>query len=238
MIEGPVKVKRRLFNTTKTQLARLGAAASDSALKRLQLALNYARVGKWLEKKEFLFPIVEDSRKALFRAIADQVKGNGQLLYLEFGVHKGAATRYWTQLITDPSARFHGFDSFEGLPESFDDYKYKRGRFDTRGNLPDISDPRVTFHKGWFKDTLEDFVVPEHDLLLVILDADLYSSTRTVFDFIGECIRPGTVLYFDEFHYVEHEARAFAEFMDESGRSFEGLAAQVGFGRCAFRCIA
>ena len=48
------------------------------------------------------------------------------------------------------------------------------------------------------------------------LDADLYSSTRTVFDLLGDRIVPGTVIAFDEFFnypgWREGEYRAFDEF--------------------------
>jgi hypothetical protein len=47
------------------------------------------------------------------------------------------------------------------------------------------------------------------------VDCDLYSSTKTIFDHLGERLRPGSVIVFDEyFNYVgwrEHEYRAFQE---------------------------
>jgi hypothetical protein len=209
----------------------------DVFLSRSQLALNYAQVGRWMRNHGFVFPVQVRNRKSLFQAIAREAKGHGRILYLEFGVHKGAATRYWTQLIEDRNASFHGFDSFEGLPETFDDFRYRKGHFNTDGVVPDLHDPRVTFHKGWFHETLADFDVPEHDVLVIVMDADLYSSTRIVFDRLKDHIRNGTIVYFDEFQYVEHEARAFDEFITETGKSFEGLAAEVSLNRCAFKCL-
>jgi hypothetical protein len=46
------------------------------------------------------------------------------------------------------------------------------------------SDDRVAFFKGWFSETLPDYVPPPHKQLFVNLDADLYSSTKTVLEFL------------------------------------------------------
>jgi hypothetical protein len=66
------------------------------------------------------------------KSIADQ-----EVLYLEFGVWKGDATRRWSQLLKNKNSRLHGFDSFEGLPEDWND-DMKSGHFSTSGVPPDI----------------------------------------------------------------------------------------------------
>ena len=63
----------------------------------------------------------------------------------------------------------------------------------------------MTFHKGWFEDTLRAYRVPENEILVVALDADLYSSTRTVLAALQNQIRAGDYLYFDEFSDRLHE---------------------------------
>lgn len=45
--------------------------------------------------------------------------GTIRVLYMEFGAAKGDATRMWAKLLRLPSTVLHGFDSFEGLPESW-----------------------------------------------------------------------------------------------------------------------
>jgi hypothetical protein len=56
------------------------------------------------------------------------------------------------------------------------------------------------------------------------IDCDLYSSTKTVLHYLGNRIRSGTVIVFDEyFNYVgwrNHEYKAFAEFIAASGLSY------------------
>ena len=53
----------------------------------------------------------------------------------------------------------------------------------------------VRLYRGWFEDTLPAFC-EQHPgpIAFLHLDADLYSSTRTVFDLLGDGIVPGTVI--------------------------------------------
>ena len=71
------------------------------------------------------------------------------------------------------------FDSFEGLPEAWGHAAPKT--FTTGGAIPAAADPRVSFVKGWFQNTLPDFLAatrlnPDRPVL-VHYDADLYTST-------------------------------------------------------------
>ena len=104
----------------------------------------------------------------------------------------------WLTINKHEESRFFGFDSFEGLPEDWIDAK---GSYSTSGNIPDIDDERVTFVKGLFQDTVDQFSLefnPKNRLVLH-MDADLYSSTLYVLMNIDRHIKPGTVIFFDEF---------------------------------------
>ena len=57
--------------------------------------------------------------------------------------------RFWTSINTDPNSQFLGFDSFEGLPETWNKNN-KAGTFDAGGRMPMIDDTPVKFIKGWF----------------------------------------------------------------------------------------
>ena len=94
-----------------------------------------------------------------------------------------------------------------------------------QGAIPVIDDPRVTFHKGWFDQTLPTFEVPKHEVLVLNIDADLYSSTKLIFDTFRDHIRVGSYLYFDEFNERFHELKAFDEFLDETQMTFEAVGA-------------
>lgn len=91
--------------------------------------------------------------------------------------------------------------------------------------MPIVDDPRVRFFAGWFEDTLPVYQWPEHEVLVVMLDADLYSSTSTVLAAVREHLVPGSYLYFDQFHHRGDELRAFAEFLDEHDLRFRVVAA-------------
>jgi len=144
---------------------------------------------------------------------------NREVLYLEFGVFQGDATRYWSKLLRNRNSKLHGFDSFEGLPERWLPHRQK-GHFATGGSVPQIDDDRVEFFKGWFHETLPNYMCPPHEVLVINLDADLYSSTISVLKALHASIVPGTYIYCDEFNHRDHELRAFDEFLNETGMEF------------------
>lgn len=137
-----------------------------------------------------------------------------QGLCCEFGVYRGETINFIASQVT---GEVHGFDSFEGLPEDWRQ-GHEKGTFAV-GNLPPVRS-NVRLYRGWFEDTLPSFR-EQHPgpIAFLHLDADLYSSTRTVFDLLGDGIVPGTVIVFDEFFnypgWREGEYRAFTEFCRE-----------------------
>ena len=127
-----------------------------------------------------------------------------------------------------------------GLPEDFDvlNGPCHKGRFSTGGVAPVIHDARVEFFKGWFDQVLPAYRPPEHEVLFITLDADLYSSTICVLRHLMPWIQPGTFIYFDELSRPEHEPKAFDEFMKETGRAFELVCADRTLNRAVFKCVA
>jgi hypothetical protein len=224
----------RLF---KRMLTSLGTWLSDRSVHHLQMILNYIRLGRWMKAHGYHFSRRFAGRDGVFACVAPEFKDK-RVLYLEFGVYTGNSMRWWSQALTDPESQLHGFDSFEGLPEAFDDAggKYTRGWFSTGGQIPQIDDPRVKFHKGWFEQTLPDFRLPEHDVLVITLDADLYSSTIYVLHQLRPYIKAGTYIYFDDMSRPDHEPRAMEEFMQETGLKFRPLAADVTLNNAFFVC--
>jgi hypothetical protein len=145
---------------------------------------------------------------------------------------------WWSAALRNPESHLHGFDSFEGLPEPFDDAggKYAKGWFSTGGRAPQIDDPRVTFYKGLFDQTLPAYKPPTYDVLFVNVDADLYSSTIYVLRALRPYFIPGVYLYMDDMSRPDHEPRALAEFMAESGLKFRALAADQTLNNILFLC--
>jgi predicted O-methyltransferase YrrM len=214
--------------------AWLGRVAPDKAYNQLAACVQYMTLGRWMKSRGFSFPQTYAERSDVFAAVARQV-ADKRVLYLEFGVFKGDATRWWSNALRHPEARLHGFDSFEGLPDSWNGYQ--RGHFATGGVLPLIDDRRVRFWKGWFNETLPKFEADPHDTLVLIMDADLYGSTSYVLKTIEPLIRPGAFIYFDDLHTVDHDARAFDELAARCGLRFEPIAATHTMRRAFFRCV-
>jgi hypothetical protein len=149
-----------------------------------------------------------------FRLYTDIIKTEQLDLfsYLEFGVSKGKSMQWWCRENTNDSSHFYGFDTFEGIPENWG--TKAKGSYSNHGNIPVVNDPRCTFIKGLFQESLFSFL-KEHELknrLVIHLDADLYSSTLFCLFAMLPYLKPGDILIFDEFDITTHEFRAFRDF--------------------------
>jgi hypothetical protein len=140
-------------------------------------------------------------------------------LCLEFGVASGKSISWLASNLPDRS--FFGFDSFEGLPEDWQ--IHKKGAYSQKGILPDVP-ANVSLHPGWFDASLPAFVAENRERLrtegigLIHFDADLYSSTMTIFEHLTPFLKAGTYFLFDEFYnyptWEHHEAKALAEWLE------------------------
>ncbi|HEV2569943.1 MAG TPA: TylF/MycF/NovP-related O-methyltransferase [Sphingomonas sp.] len=213
-------------------LARTGERLPSRAVDMIGRAAGLVEVGAWVKANGHIGSPRFDRREGVWDTILAKA-ANERVLYLEFGVFEGAATRWWAERLKNPETRMIGFDTFEGLPERWNT-SYDKGHFDVDGQLPRIDDSRVSFEKGLFSDTLPHVKLPEHDVLVLNMDADLYSSTIYVLRELRDAIKIGTYIYFDEFFDAPHELRAFREFMSETGYAFEMVAATKAFQHAAF----
>ncbi len=165
-----------------------------------------------------------ETRYALFDYILkSQQISEREGLVCEFGVATGKSINYLAGKLK--SKTIFGFDSFEGLPEAWRG-NYPKGTFETA--LPAVRE-NVELIPGLFDDTLGPFLQKHSETALLLhLDADLYSSTKTVLEIIKSRIVPGTILVFDEFFnypgWQEGEAKAFSEFIESTKLRFEYLA--------------
>lgn len=164
---------------------------------------------------------MESAREVLAMAL-DRTSLPG--LYLEFGVYKGGTIRFIAAKV-GRSQQVYGFDSFEGLPESWTGNSFG---FDAKGKLPRVP-PNVRLQKGLFADVLPSWLEAHPGSVAFLhIDCDLYQSTKTVFDQIADRIVPGTIVVFDEYfnypNWQAHEFRAFQELVDEFQIRYEYLA--------------
>jgi hypothetical protein len=143
----------------------------------------------------------------------------GQIL--EFGTATGRTLNQFAHWMSNHT--IVGFDSWQGLPEQFNDLPV--GHF--AQPLPQVL-PNCKLVQGWFgsRPLQDQSSIPENTanlyaqdnlapLALLHLDADLYSSTKTVLDAFANHIKPGTVILFNEYWnhptWQKHEYRAWQQ---------------------------
>lgn len=169
------------------------------------------------------------NRVELYEFVESNVLEHQPIDYIEFGVYQGASLFKWAELNTHPRSRFYGFDTFEGLPETWDRIRepFVEGHFDTGGQTPHTDDGRVRFVKGLFQETLPGFLQEFEPQSQVVVhnDSDLYSSTLYCLTQCDRVLRPGSVLIFDEFSTSSHEFQAFYDYTRSYRRTFRVLGA-------------
>lgn len=160
----------------------------------------------------------------LHEAVKDWVKIEGHKL--EFGVATGRTVRHWARLW--PNETIHGFDSFEGLPETWL-WNIRKGHFAQQ--LPKVPN-NVKLYKGWFNQTLPVWLNHPGSVAFIHIDCDLYSSTNYILNTLSKRIVPGTVILFDEYFnfpgWQQDEFRAWNEFINLNNVTYEYL----GFVSC------
>ena len=139
---------------------------------------------------------------------------------LEFGVYSGSTVKVIAAARN--GREVYGFDSFEGLPEDWRT-TLPAGTF-AMDQVPEVDGAEMIV--GMFADTLPGFLTQHPGPVAFLhLDADLYSSTKTVLDLAGDRLRPGSIVLFDEYFnypgWEQHEHRAWTEFVERTGITFE-----------------
>ncbi|MDD2467290.1 MAG: class I SAM-dependent methyltransferase [Desulfobulbus sp.] len=134
-------------------------------------------------------------------------------LHLEFGVANGHTIRIISSAIKE---KIYGFDCFDGLPEDWRS-GFEKGQF--AQPIPSVPE-NAELVIGLFNETLPDFIQRHKEPVAFLhIDCDLYSSTKTIFDHLGDRIIPGTIIVFDEYlnypGWQLHEYKAFQEFAKE-----------------------
>ena len=159
-------------------------------------------------------------------------------LALEFGVFSGKSLNHIASC--RPEQKVYGFDSCEGLPESWRP-GFKKGAFSLE-NLPAVRE-NVELVPGWFDRSLPVFcdAHPDENVAFLHVDCDLYSSTQTIFALLRTRIRAGTIIVFNEyFNYAgweQHEIKAFAEYCSSYDVKYEYIALVAHHQQVAVRIL-
>ena len=204
--------------------AAVRGPAPSPLLRKANDSYNVYEVAKWRAalqsaryfEKRLLTTLHFDHRSEILSHALSLAPKTG--LVLEFGVAGGESVR---QIAAERSGPVFGFDSFEGLPENWFGY-LRKGYF--AQPLPRVPD-NVTLVKGWFSDTLEDFLRQQAGPVAFLhIDSDLYSSADYVLRQLEGRVVPGTIVLFDEYWnypgWLKHEFKAFQEFIARTGLSY------------------
>jgi hypothetical protein len=156
------------------------------------------------------------SKRSLYDWLLSVLKKQDGLL-MECGVYKADSLNYFAKRL--PNRNWHGFDSFEGLPQDWAGGGMGQGAFSLKGKLPAVR-KNVVLHCGWFEHTVLPFLKSGNEkLAFVHLDADIYDSTFTVLKAISPYLQKGSLLLFDEYFgqigWREGEHKAFTEWLAE-----------------------
>lgn len=145
--------------------------------------------------------------------------------YFEFGVSGGYSFKWWLANNKNAGSKFYGFDTFEGLPESFG--PFAKGAMAAALESLHINDPRAGFYKGLFQDTLVPFLdqYKNGNRKLIHLDADLFSATIFSLSQLYRFLNDGDILLFDEFAVPKHEFMAFKIFTESFYVNYEVIGA-------------
>ncbi len=194
---------------------------------------DYVRVARLIaavEAAQFFqehFPLAENrfKKEPLLRYACSLADHEGDVL--EFGVGKGRTLRILCELFPDQPV--YAFDSFEGLPTDWT-HDRRQGRYETGGRPPDNLPDNAEVFVGMFADQLPRYLQRSSaEVRLIHLDCDLYESAREVLFGLAPRLVPGSVIVFDEYlnypGWKQHEYKAFTEFTETFGKSFE----YVGF---------
>ena len=152
----------------------------------------------FMRPEEFLYQpmVLLDNRVMEYQFCMQNIQ-NTKGHYMEFGVFEGKSINYLASL--NKKVTFHGFDSFEGLPEQwFMGHKViEKGHFAV-SELPKVV-PNVVLHEGWFEDTIPVWKKDHKEHISFInIDCDLYKSTQTILSLLNDQIVSGTLLRFDD----------------------------------------
>jgi hypothetical protein len=167
-----------------------------------------------------------ERRYKLYDAISKSENlSEAPLDYFEFGVAGGTSFKWWREQNKNENSRFFGFDTFEGLPEKWGNFE--KGSMAHAMDSLNINDPRASFHKGLFQDSLLPFLdgYNNQNRKLIHLDADLFSSTIFVLSQFFRFLKPGDILLFDEFAVPQHEFLAFKIFTESFYVKYEVIGA-------------
>ena len=203
------------------------------------LPLFYHKLNKILPSYESLNPA---NLKVLKKAFKEAPNGD----YYEFGVYKGFSFWFAMQIVdilNIKNTHFYGFDSFDGLPipKGIDKEKILNGTSFARGNFTASKNfvnnflikygakkENYDLIEGFYDESLNKNLLKKYKFKkasIILVDCDLYESTKTVLTFATKLIQNNTIIVFDDWGITNKnkgEKLAFKEWSESNPKlSFE-----------------
>jgi len=190
---------------------------------------SYLHFKKYFYSAIFLKPSLL-RKHAIKEALLNHQDGD---YYLEFGVWTGTSLTLFAKILK--KIPIYGFDSFEGLRESWVGHVLPRGAFNLNKKVPKLSKNCIPV-VGWVQDTLPRFLKEKEIIInFVHLDVDTYESTKFILKNIKPHLKDQAIIVFDELYnfsgWKVGEYKALTEILNDKEYSFIGFG--TGNGRNA-----
>lgn len=229
---------------TKSFFIKLQLHRIFSPFTGLFLNLAYlTKFSQWASKQksvtynDFFSKWDYSKRYSMYKHVIETEGLTEAINYLEFGVAAGHSFQWFMEQNTHPETRFHGFDTFDGLPEDWG--PFKKGSFTNLNALPALKDNRGQFYKGLFQQTLPGFLqtFDNNKRTVIMMDADLWSATLYTLTSLAPYLKKGDIIFFDEFVVPTHEFKAFQDFIHAYYINLELVAAANNYYFVAFKVL-
>jgi O-methyltransferase len=228
------------INTMLRSAIACGPATLQNRVERERQRVRKDELDAQIRNRTRLLPELLEFRTLISRGLRDLSTRHGRESlgdYLEFGVYNGTSLTCMYQELQAlglDHIRLFGFDSFQGFPPTAadeDEGRWQPGRchspleFTTavlEAEGVDLS--RATLVPGWFSNTLNEVTRRTHKIAkasVIMIDCDLYSSTKEALRFCLPLIGHEALVLFDEWTISRipdknmGEKRAFQEFLEE-----------------------
>jgi len=187
---------------------------------------SYIHFKKYFYSSIFLEPSLLREH-AIKEALLNHQDGD---YYLEFGVWMGTSLNLFGKVLK--KIPIYGFDSFEGLKESWVGYVLPKGNFNLNKKVPRLRKNCIPI-VGWVQDTLPEFLKENNNKInFAHLDVDTYESTKFILERIKPRLRDQAILVFDELYnfsgWKVGEYKALKEIFKDNEYSFIGFGSGDG----------
>jgi hypothetical protein len=214
--------KRKILATTVSPSSRY---LSSLRLLPERVAVSWLILGLKAENRT----MVNRSRlQNLYRVCSDPSLPEGS--FVECGVARGGCIALMS-LVSHGKRRVWGFDSFEGMPPltEEDEGQGKKavglnaagpdGLLEAKRTLDrfHLSGEGVKLIKGWFEETLPQYVDRVSPIAVLRLDSDWYKSTRYCLERLYDLVPGGGYILLDDYHAFIGCRKAVDEFRSQRG---------------------